>query len=93
MTRRGKRYRFSAAGSAEVGEEGAGRIPPATRERLALLVAQHNRSDYELSAHAYRGAKVTGLPEEETIRARQAASADPEAEAALAFNVHPCAPR
>ncbi|MFE2994913.1 carboxymuconolactone decarboxylase family protein [Nocardia sp. NPDC059246] len=62
-----------------------GRIPPATRERLALLVAQHNRSDYELSAHTYRGAKVTGLPAEETIRARQAASTDPEAEAALAF--------
>ncbi|MVU82198.1 carboxymuconolactone decarboxylase family protein [Nocardia sp. ET3-3] len=62
-----------------------GRIPLPTRERLALLVAQHNSSDYALSAHTYRATKVAGLTPDEASRARRADSTDPEAEACLAF--------
>ena len=54
-------------------------------ERLALLVAQENRSDYCLSAHWFRGTKVAGLTVVEATHARRGESGDSRAAAALAL--------
>lgn len=57
----------------------------ATRERIALAVAQVNGCDYCLSAHTYLGLNVAKLTEDEIARNRRGASNDPRAEAAVAF--------
>ncbi|MEO3806600.1 carboxymuconolactone decarboxylase family protein [Nonomuraea sp. B1E8] len=60
-----------------------GSLPAATRERIALLVAQENGCDYCLSAHTYIGTNLAGLTAEEAGRARRGQAADASAEAAL----------
>jgi uncharacterized peroxidase-related enzyme len=56
-----------------------------TRERIALAVAQVNGCGYCLSAHTYLALNLAKLTPEEVARARQGGSADPKADAAVAF--------
>ncbi|WP_369147004.1 carboxymuconolactone decarboxylase family protein [Streptomyces sp. R44] len=60
-----------------------GTLPADVRERIALLVAQENGSDYCLSAHAFRGTRVAGLSPAEAARARRGEADDPWAAAVL----------
>jgi uncharacterized peroxidase-related enzyme len=62
-----------------------GTLDAATRERLALTVAEINGCDYCLSAHSYLGKNVAKLDDGELERARDAASGDPKVAAALQF--------
>lgn len=62
-----------------------GSLPAATRERIALAVAQVNGCDYCLSAHTYLGRELAGLDEEEMRANRRAGSNDPKANAAVRF--------
>ncbi|MFC4373228.1 carboxymuconolactone decarboxylase family protein [Nocardia halotolerans] len=62
-----------------------GALTAATRERIALLVAEENGCDYCLSAHSYIGANIAKLDTEEIEGARHGRSADPKAEAVLTF--------
>lgn len=62
-----------------------GSIGPADGERIALAVAEANGCSYCLSAHAYLGANVARLDDEEIHRARHFDSADPKSAAILAF--------
>ncbi|MEV6966533.1 carboxymuconolactone decarboxylase family protein [Hamadaea sp. NPDC051192] len=62
-----------------------GALPPDVIERIALLVAQENRSDYCLSVHSFRGTEVLGLTAAEAGRARRGTSADSRAAAVLAL--------
>jgi uncharacterized peroxidase-related enzyme len=57
----------------------------ATRERIALAVAQLNACDYCLSAHTYLGLNVAKLDEQELARNRAMRSSDPKVQAALRF--------
>ncbi|GGR84875.1 alkyl hydroperoxide reductase AhpD [Streptomyces nojiriensis] len=52
-------------------------------ERIALLVAQENGSDYCLSVHAFRGTRTAGLSAAEATRARRGEADDPWAAAVL----------
>lgn len=65
----------------------AGVLPPATREKLALLVAQRNECDYCIAAHNTRG-KALGLTAEELQRVRRADDADPHTAALLTLAAH-----
>ncbi|WP_309032721.1 MULTISPECIES: carboxymuconolactone decarboxylase family protein [Streptomyces] len=60
-----------------------GTLSAGVRERIALLVAQENRSDYCLSAHAFRGTRLAGLTTAEATRARHGEAEDPWAAAVL----------
>ncbi|MGM7648394.1 carboxymuconolactone decarboxylase family protein [Nocardia sp. JW2] len=62
-----------------------GALSAATRERIALLVAEENGCDYCLSAHSYIGANIAKLDAEEIERNRHGQSSDPKAEAVLVF--------
>jgi len=62
-----------------------GRLPAATRERIALAVAQLNGCGYCLSAHAYLGATLAKLSAEEIAANRRGRSTDPRADAAVRF--------
>jgi AhpD family alkylhydroperoxidase len=62
-----------------------GVLSPATRERIALAVAQGNGCSYCLSAHSYLAAHVTHLDAGDIAAARNATSADPKTAAILAF--------
>jgi uncharacterized peroxidase-related enzyme len=62
-----------------------GRIDAKTRERLALAVAEQNGCDYCLSAHAYLGKNLAKLDDAEIAAARDGASSDAKAAAALRF--------
>ena len=62
-----------------------GKLPPATRERIALAVAQVNGCSYCLSAHAYLGKAVAKLDDAEILANRNGASNDPKADAAVRF--------
>ena len=57
----------------------------ATRERIALAVAQYNGCDYCLSAHSYLGANLAKLSPEEIAENRKGRSTDARADAAVAF--------
>ncbi|WP_131787959.1 carboxymuconolactone decarboxylase family protein [Protofrankia symbiont of Coriaria ruscifolia] len=61
----------------------AGALPAATRERLALTVAEENSCSYCLSAHTYLAANVAKLDDDDIKSARHAESADPAVDAAL----------
>lgn len=61
-----------------------GLLGPQTRERISLRVAELNRCEYCLSAHAYLGAHA-GLSEDEVLASREGASSDPKANAVLAL--------
>lgn len=62
-----------------------GALPAATRERIALAVAEINGCDYCLSAHTYLGKHVAKLDDTEITANRSGASNDPKADAAVRF--------
>jgi uncharacterized peroxidase-related enzyme len=64
-----------------------GALPAATRERIALAVAEINGCDYCLSAHTYLGKNLAKLDDAEMIANRNGASTDPKADAAVRFAV------
>lgn len=62
-----------------------GRLPAATRERIALAVAEINGCAYCLSAHSYLGKSLARLDEAEIAANRAGRSADQKADAAVRF--------
>ena len=62
-----------------------GALPAATRERIALAVAEINGCGYCLSAHAYIGKNLARLDEAEIAANRAGGSNDPKADAAVRF--------
>ncbi|XUR32168.1 Carboxymuconolactone decarboxylase family protein (plasmid) [Rhizobium leguminosarum bv. trifolii] len=44
-----------------------GKLPPATRERIALAMAEANGCDYCLSAHTFTGTKFAKLDEAKSL--------------------------
>jgi len=67
------------------GALGKGALPAATRERIALAVAEVNGCDYCLSAHSYLGRTFARLDDAEIAANRNGASNDPKADAAVRF--------
>jgi uncharacterized peroxidase-related enzyme len=67
------------------GALGKGRLPPPTRERIALAVAELNGCEYCLSAHTYLGREVAKLDDAEMAANRNGGSKDFEADAAVRF--------
>ena len=64
-----------------------GTLPAATRERIALAVAEINGCNYCLSAHTYLGKNLAKLDDAEITANRNGASNDPKADAAVRFAV------
>lgn len=62
-----------------------GSLPAATRERIALAVAQANDCGYCLSAHSVMGRNLAKLSDAEIAANRHGSSLDPKADAALRF--------
>jgi uncharacterized peroxidase-related enzyme len=62
-----------------------GALPPATRERIALAVADVNGCDYCLSAHSYLAKNLAKLDDAEIAANRNGSSNDPKAAAAVRF--------
>ena len=62
-----------------------GALPAATRERIALAIAEVNACTYCLSAHTYLGKHVAKLTEAEIEANRRGTSTDKKADAAVAF--------
>ena len=62
-----------------------GALPAATRERIALAVAEINGCDYCLSAHTYLGKNLAKLDDAEITANRNGTSNDPKADAAVRF--------
>lgn len=62
-----------------------GALPAATRERIALAVAEINGCSYCLSAHTYLAKNVAKLDDAEITANRSGASNDPKADAAVRF--------
>jgi uncharacterized peroxidase-related enzyme len=62
-----------------------GELPAATRERIALAVAEINGCDYCLSAHTYLGRNVAKLDDAEITANRNGSSNDAKADAAVKF--------
>ena len=62
-----------------------GELPAATRERIALAIAQINGCDYCLSAHAYLGRNLAKLDDAEIAANRHGTSHDIKAAAAVRF--------
>jgi uncharacterized peroxidase-related enzyme len=62
---------------------GAGSLPVAVRERLAIAIAQQNGCEYCLSAHTYIGGKLAHVEDAELASARRAESSDPHVAALL----------
>jgi uncharacterized peroxidase-related enzyme len=62
-----------------------GKLPAATRERIALAVAEVNGCGYCLSAHAYLGKTFAKLDDTEIAANRNGRSGDPKADAAVRF--------
>src|ERR1700733_14435509 len=60
-----------------------GKLGIATRERIALAVAQANGCDYCLAAHSYLGKNAAKLSDAEIAAARGNTSEDAKAAAAL----------
>ncbi|APW35898.1 alkylhydroperoxidase [Rhodoferax koreense] len=69
------------------GAAAQGGLDAATRERIALAVAEINGCGYCLSAHAYLGRKLAKLDDAEIAANRHGASNDPKADAAVRFAV------
>lgn len=67
------------------GALGKGSLPAATRERIALAVAEVNGCSYCLSAHTYLGRNLAKLDDAEITANRNGASNDPKADAAVRF--------
>lgn len=70
-----------------LGALGKGSLPSATRERIALAIAEVNGCSYCLSAHTYLGKNVAHLADDELTANRSGRSSDPKAEAALQFAI------
>lgn len=64
-----------------------GALPAATRERIALAVAEINCCSYCLSAHTYLGKNMAKLDESEIAANRGGMSNDAKADAAVKFAV------
>jgi len=64
---------------------GKGALPAATRERIALAIAEVNGCNYCLSAHTYIGRNLAKLDDAEMTANRSGASNDPKADAAVRF--------
>jgi uncharacterized peroxidase-related enzyme len=64
---------------------GKGRLPAATRERIAIAIAEINGCDYCLSAHTYLGHALAKLDAAEIAANRDGTSNDPKADAAVRF--------
>jgi uncharacterized peroxidase-related enzyme len=64
-----------------------GTLKAATRERLALAVAQDNACDYCLSAHSYLAEHAAELAAADIAAARQGANDDPRIAALLTFAI------
>jgi uncharacterized peroxidase-related enzyme len=64
-----------------------GALPAATRERIALAVAEVNGCDYCLSAHTYLGKTLAHLDDSEIAANRGGTSNDPKEAAAVRFAV------
>lgn len=62
-----------------------GALDAATRERIALAVAQVNGCNYCLAAHSYLGQNVAKLTSAEIARNRQGGSTDAKADVAVRF--------
>ena len=62
-----------------------GTLSAATRERIAIAVADIDGCDYCLSAHAYIGKNLLKLDDAELAANRNGASNDPKADAAVRF--------
>jgi uncharacterized peroxidase-related enzyme len=62
-----------------------GKLPPQTRERIALAVAEVNGCGYCLSAHTYLARNLAKLDDAEITANRSGASNDPKADAAVRF--------
>jgi uncharacterized peroxidase-related enzyme len=67
------------------GALGKGALPAATRERIALAVAEINGCGYCLSAHAYLGKNLAKLDDAEIAANRSGTSNDTKAAAAVQF--------
>jgi uncharacterized peroxidase-related enzyme len=66
---------------------GKGALPAATRERIALAVAEINGCHYCLSAHTFLGKNLAKLDDAEVAANRNGTSNDPKADAAVRFAV------
>jgi uncharacterized peroxidase-related enzyme len=64
---------------------GKGLLDAATRERIALAVAEFNGCSYCLSAHSFLGKNMARLADAEIAANRDGHSSDARAEAALRF--------
>jgi len=62
-----------------------GKLPAATRERIALAVAQRNDCGYCLAAHTYLGTHLAKLDAAEITANRKGHSNDAKADAAVRF--------
>ncbi len=62
-----------------------GSLPAATRERIALAVAEVNGCSYCLSAHSYLASNLAKLDAAEIAANRMGGSTDPKAAAAVRF--------
>jgi uncharacterized peroxidase-related enzyme len=69
------------------GALGKGSLPAATRERIALAVAEVNGCGYCLAAHTYLGKHVTKLDDAEIAANRNGGSNNALADAAVRFAV------
>ncbi|MHA6668195.1 carboxymuconolactone decarboxylase family protein [Homoserinimonas sp. A447] len=67
------------------GALGRGVLRAATRERLALAIAEANECGYCLSVHTYTSTHVAKLDEEDILSAREGSAADPKENAILSF--------
>jgi uncharacterized peroxidase-related enzyme len=67
------------------GALGKGKLDPATRERIALAVAQINGCSYCLAAHTYLGKNLARLSDVEITANRNGGSTDAKADAAVRF--------
>jgi len=67
------------------GALGKGELPAATRERIALAVAELNGCNYCLSAHTYLGKNLAKLDDTEMMANRNGGSIDSKADAAVRF--------
>jgi uncharacterized peroxidase-related enzyme len=72
---------------AMMGALAKGAVPAATRERIALAVAEVNGCNYCLAAHAYLGKNLSKLDDAEIAANRAGTSNDPKADAAVRFAV------
>lgn len=70
------------------GALGRGKLPAATRERIALAVAQINGCGYCLAAHSYLGKNLAKLDGVEITANRNGTSTDVKAAVAVRFAAH-----